>query len=281
MGILAYAKLNPITNNILAAANQKIAKGLLWYKQKEKTSQEEFLYWYPSLNSGLPIVEKPDKIHQAIYMFHDLVHTCLYDPLPDCDKSTYILGKMVGEAMAQLIADGIFATILQKNYDATYSYHKRYYIQMYELLAPNTDIQKLAVALSYFAIFNDRKKLIALCNNPESKKWTHVYCNLYSKMFNADLWWNNEVYQQFEGNKFVYNHQHCYRNNQKKVFSSIEQIVEHNLKLLAIANIEDDGNEVKLSQQLSPNQPFVYQLVKVNYKKIIAESTLAPIRATL
>lgn len=278
--ILRHAKANPLTKRILEAVHQKLQKGLLHYKTKQGSSQEQFLYWYPSLNSGLPIVPKKDTIHQSIYMFHDMVHTCLYDPLPDASFQTYILGKMVGEAMAQLIADGIFASLLQANYQPNYPYKKRYYIQMYTHLK-NIDIRTLSTALAHFAIFDNRKPLIALCNSLEAKKWTHVFCNLYAKMFQADLWWNHQIYQQYQGKTFDYNPTYCYRNNKKTNLQSIESIVEHNLIILEQLEQTETGNGILLAEQLSPKDGFVYRFVQVNYKKPIESSTLNPIREKL
>lgn len=278
--ILNHAKANPLTKGILAAVQKKLQKGLLHYKTKEKTSKEQFLYWYPSLDAGLPVVPKKDAIHQSIYMFHDMVHTCLYDPLPDTNLQTYILGKMVGEAMAQLIADGIFASLLQANYQPQYSYKKRYYIQMYALLK-DIDIRTLSIAIAHFAIFDNRKVLISLCHSAEAKKWTHVFCNLYTKMFQADLWWNHQIYSQYQGKIFDYNPDYCYRNNKKTSLQSIESIVEHNLSLLKIVEQEETGNGILLAKQLSQGNEFVYRFVQVNYKKKIDVSTLNLIREKL
>lgn len=278
--ILNHAKADPLTKGILKAVQKKLQKGLLHYKTKEESSKEQFLYWYPSLNAGLPIVPKKDAIHQSIYMFHDMVHTCLYDPLPDSSFQTYILGKMVGEAMAQLIADGIFASLLQANYQTEYAYRNRYYIQMYALLK-DIDIRSLSIAIAHFAIFDNRQPLIALCNSKEAKKWTHVFCNLYAKMFQADLWWNHEIYSQYQGRIFDYNSDYCYRNNKKTTLQSIESIVEHNLSLLKIVDQEETGNGILLAKQLSPNNEFVYRFVQVNYKHKIEASILNSIREKL
>jgi len=209
-----------------------------------------------------------------------MVHTCLYDPLPDASFQTYILGKMVGEAMAQLIADGIFASLLQENCRPDYPYKKRYYIQMYEQLK-NIDIRSLSIAIAHFAIFDNRRLLIALCKSTEAKKWTHVFCNLYAKMFQADLWWNHQIYQQYQGKTFDYNPTYCYRNNKKTNLQSIESIVDHNLIILEQLGQAETGNGILLAQQLSPNNEFVYRFVQVNYKKPIESSTLNPIREKL
>ncbi|MFT5647904.1 MAG: hypothetical protein ACI976_002599 [Aureispira sp.] len=278
--ILNHAKAHPLTKDILKAVHQKLQKGLLHYKTKEESSPEQFLYWYPSLNTGLPIVPKKDTIHQSIYMFHDMVHTCLYDPLPDASFQTYILGKMVGEVMAQLIADGIFASLLQANYQPEYSYKKRYYIQMYAPLK-SLGIRPLSIAITHFAVFDNRKPLIALCNSAEAKKWAHVFCNLYAKMFQADLWWNHQIYSQYQGKHFDYNPDYCYRNNKKTNFQTIESIVDHNLTLLEKLDQEETGNGILLAQQLSQGNEFVYRFVQVNYKKKIAEAVLNSIREKL
>ena len=278
--ILNHAEGHFLTQGILKATKQKLEKGLLHYKTKEGSSPEQFLYWYPSLNSGLPVVPKKDAIHQSIYMFHDMVHTCLYDPLPDSDFQTYLLGKMVGEAMAQLIADGIFANLLQSNYQPDYPFKKRYYIQMYAHLK-SIDIRCLSIALAHFAVFDNRKPLVELCNSTEAKKWTHVFCNLYAKMFQADLWWNNQIYQQYQNKTYEYNPEYCYRNNKKKSFNTIEAIVDHNLRLLEQINEPETGNGLLLAKQLSKGEEFVYHFIEVNYRKKITASILNPIRLKL
>ncbi|CAA6802080.1 MAG: Unknown protein [uncultured Aureispira sp.] len=278
--ILSHAKAHPLTKRILKAVQQKLQKGLLHYKTSAKSSKEQFLYWYPSLNAGLPVVAKKDAIHQSIYMFHDMAHTCLYDPLPDTSFQTYILGKMVGEAMAQFIADGIFASLLQANYQPAYAYKKRYYIQMYTQLQ-DLDIRVLSIAIAHFAIFDNRSPLIALCPSSEAKKWAHVFCNLYAKMFQADLWWNHQIYSQYKGKVFEYNPAYCYRNNKKTSLNTIEAIVDHNLALLAQSDQEETGNGLLLAQQLSQGNEFVYRFVQVNYKHTIETRILNSIRAKL
>lgn len=278
--ILHHAEAHPLTKSILKAVHRKLQKGLLHYKTKEESSLEQFLYWYPSLNSGLPVVPKKDAIHQSIYMFHDMVHTCLYDPLPDSSFQTYILGKMVGEAMAQLIADGIFARLLQANYQPDYPYKKRYYIQMYAHFK-SIDVRTLSIALAHFAIFDNRTPLVALCHSKEAKKWTHVFCNLYAKMFQADLWWNHQIYQQYQGKIFDYNPTYCYRNNKKTSLKTIETIVDHNLMLLEQLDQAETGNGILLAEQLSQGNAFVYRFVQVNYKNKIDATVLNPIRLKL
>lgn len=278
--ILSHAKAHPLTKRILKAVQQKLKKGLLHYKTRAKSSKEQFLYWYPSLNAGLPVVPKKDAIHQSIYMFHDMAHTCLYDPLPDTSLQTYILGKMVGEAMAQFIADGIFASLLQANYQPAYAYKKRYYIQMYTQLQ-DLDIRVLSIAIAHFAIFDNRSPLIALCPSAEAKKWAHVFCNLYAKMFQADLWWNHQIYSQYKGKVFEYNPAYCYRNNKKTSLNTIEAIVDHNLALLVQSDQEETGNGLLLAQQLSQGNEFVYRFVQVNYKHTIETTILNSIRSKL
>lgn len=278
--LFEYAKLHPITKGVLCLVRSKLERQLLFFKSKEANTKAAFLYWYPSLNSGLPIVHKPDEIHQSIYLFHDMAHTCLYDPLPDSDKRTYILGKMLGEVLAQLIADGIFASILKSSYNQEYNYGKRYYIQMYSLLQ-NYSFEQIAIAIAYFAIFNNRTHLLQLCQNAKAKKWCHIYCNLYYKMFSADLWWNNEIYKQFEGQIFEYDPTLCYRNNQKRCFTTIEAVVEHNVSLLQSITEKDGGDGIKLATQLSKGSAFVYDFVQVNYKSTIDEQLLAAIREEL
>lgn len=278
--ILNYAQVHPLTNSILKSVQWKLQQGFLSYKEKKTCTKEQFLYWYPSLNSGLPIVPKKDPIHQSIYMFHDMVHTCLYDPLPDVSFQTYILGKMVGEVFSQFIADGVFANLLRTNYKSSYPYQKRYYIQLYDHLK-NSDLHTLITAIAYFAIFDNRQLLIQLCLNAEAKKWAHVFCNLYAKMFQADLWWNAQIYSQYKGRNFEYNVHHCYRNNKKISLKTIEDIVQHNLNLLKLLDQKETGNGLLLAQELSQGKEFVYRFVQVNYKNKIEVSTLEAIREKL
>lgn len=286
MGILNenitnFATKHPWTHKILQSVSYKLKEGLLYYKYPSNCSRAQYLYWYPSLNAGLPVVNKPDAIHQAIYMFHDMVHTCLYDPLPNSDLQQYIIGKMVGEVTSQLIADGIFATILKSEFDPNYTYHRRYYLPFYTLLKKQP-IEQLLIALSYFAIYGDRTHLIALCKDePKSKKWVHVYCNLYAKMFEADLWWNRQIYRQFEENSYQFDIKNCYPNNLPITEKSIDAIVKHNIQLLDTISIPVEGDGMKLAQELAPNTHMVYEPITVNYRKKIPTNVLTEIRTTL
>ena len=109
----------------------------------------------------------------------------------------------------------------------------------------------------------------------------HVYCNLYRKMFEADLWWNYQVFCQLATKKHTYTVEHCYRNNRPIQEASIEAMVTHNMYLLNQEEREIRGNGIALAQELSPNNPMLYQLVTVNYKNKIEPTILTQIRANL
>lgn len=273
--IIECARHSIITSDILAKVDEKLSSGLLFYKDSKYPT---YKYWYPSLDSGLPIVVKSDDIHSATYAFHDMVHTCLYDPLPDVDRNTYMLGKMVGEAVALFYSDGVFTNLVRKHLDAGYPFEKRQYIQMYDSLSAHVDARTLMIATATFAIFGDTEILYDLCKTDNDRIGVSLFIEKYSLMFEADLYWNHQVYNQYFGRKFEIDPSLCYHNNKGLYMTSIEEVVDHNMDLLRELSYEDNGNGIELAKAFHNENGLVYNPVKVSYSKKLDEELLTLIR---
>ena len=85
-------------------------------------SKQEALYWCPGLNAGFPLTPKPkNKYHEQTYAFHDVIHFCLPDLIPDGNisdtaRDTYVNHRMSSEVISLIYSDMIYASQL-KEYD--------------------------------------------------------------------------------------------------------------------------------------------------------------------
>lgn len=88
-------------------------------------------YWQPGLNAGLPLISKQDNIHELTFMFHDLGHFLMKDLIfignqdTLLTRRTYIIHRMISEAVTIMLADGLFIRTLELNENVKYDYSER------------------------------------------------------------------------------------------------------------------------------------------------------------
>jgi hypothetical protein len=102
-----YQRLAPPLANALAHV---VNQGVLFRAAKGRRDGN---YWFPGLNGGLPYVPKSDAVHEATYMFHDVMHQLMPDLVFDGQasldhKRVYIAYRMMSEAVSLVLADMIF-----------------------------------------------------------------------------------------------------------------------------------------------------------------------------
>ncbi|MFT4977946.1 MAG: hypothetical protein ACI8S6_003854 [Myxococcota bacterium] len=83
-------------------------------------NRREKNYWIPGLNAGIPFVPKRDDVHEATFMFHDLMHFAfpdlLFDGRSDPDaRRAYIAHRMTSEAFTLVLADMAFVDLLRRS----------------------------------------------------------------------------------------------------------------------------------------------------------------------
>jgi inosine/xanthosine triphosphate pyrophosphatase family protein len=101
-----------------------LSEGLFFRAAKNRREKN---YWIPGLNAGVPFVPKRDDVHEATFMFHDLMHFAFPDLLfdgrdDDRARRTYIAHRMTSEAFTLVLADMVFADLLRRDgleYDFT------------------------------------------------------------------------------------------------------------------------------------------------------------------
>jgi hypothetical protein len=77
-------------------------------------------YWWPGLNGGIPLVNKPDPIHEITYQAHDFFHFLLPDLIftgetDPRSRRVYIIYRMISEAVTLVLADMFFVESLRRS----------------------------------------------------------------------------------------------------------------------------------------------------------------------
>lgn len=256
---------NKDINNLFLYLLEK--KDNLRFKEGERN--EEYMYWYPSLNSYIPLTSKRDRIHQSIYVFHDLIHLILIDPLPSVDKNTYIKMKMLGEIFSFYISEFKYVKTLKKNV-------KWHYDLKYTNCKFNTKNEETILrALYYNFILKDSSLLL---NILKKKKYYELFNGAYENMFNQDIKWNNLIYTQYEQNetkknwhnkilfykKFLSN-EHYYDNKELKDDEIFDICYAHYNNILN-CGITIKGNGFKLGEKIGQYNNKYYNMLYINKK---------------
>ena len=162
-------------------------------------------YWYPSLNAGLPLVPKKDEIHEVTFMFHDLMHHAMPDLILNGDdsssvKETYIIHRMLSEAITIVLADMIFVDeLVTSGYE--YNWSKRRIYPIYEEFKKGgvslDRIKELVWANIEFALLGDESALVKLSN----KEVVLNYKEKYEKFFIEDYRWTVNNYESMMSSK--------------------------------------------------------------------------------
>lgn len=167
----------------------------IYFKEKNNP------YWYPSLNAGIPITKKPDIIHQSTYVLHDVVHCVLPDPLPTTTKPIYVLTKILGEILSNVVADGYGIDILAKS-GFVYDFSKRQVYPLFKAIVNNGHTVKEAVILmfryvSYEVVFESGRDLLYSLVPEMDRVLVDRYLSRYNYFFNTDIVWNYRNYTKY------------------------------------------------------------------------------------
>lgn len=157
-------------------------------------SRREGNYWFPGLNGGLPYVPKSDPVHEATYLFHDVMHQLMPDLVFDGDASndhrrTYLAYRMMSEAVSLVLADmQLVAHLASKPEHAGYDFGKRRIFPLYSALPDGVrnDARELAWAVTRFVLLGDGN-VLAQCG----EAW-RSFSEKYTRFFVADFQWTRE-----------------------------------------------------------------------------------------
>ena len=160
-------------------------------------SRRDGNYWFPGLNGGVPYVPKSDAIHEATYMFHDVMHQLMPDLVFDGadtldHKRVYIAYRMLSEATSLVLADMVFAqTLANDPAHAGYDFGKRKILPLHDALDParRADLPWLLRQMAGFVIRGVPGELPV-----ESPAWA-AFAAKYTRFFVADFQWTRMNWQ--------------------------------------------------------------------------------------
>jgi len=186
-----YRDLPPPLGNALAYA---IDHGVFFRAAK---SRRDGNYWFPGLNGGLPYVPKGDAIHEATYLFHDVMHQLMpdlvYDGVDSLDhKRVYIAYRMMSEGVSLVLADMLYARHLEEDpRNAGYDFAKRKILPLWHALDParRTDLAWLLRQVVDFVVRGDPGEL------PTTTDAWARFSAKYSRFFVADFQWTRMNWQ--------------------------------------------------------------------------------------
>lgn len=126
-------------------------------------SRRDGNYWLPGLNGGLPYVPKADPVHEATYLFHDVMHHLMPDLVFDGAQSedhrrTYIVWRMMSEAVSLALADMTYVDALTHRPEhAGYDFTKRRIHPLFAALPREKqgDLRWLLHALTRFVVLGE------------------------------------------------------------------------------------------------------------------------------
>lgn len=182
---------------------------------KSSKNRREKNYWLPGLNAGIPLVAKKDEIHEITFAVHDLCHFVIPDLIVDTDnkekENTYILYRMLSEAITMVYADMLFIDMLKEN-NVEYDYSARKIYPIFEKikeLNPDIEIKKVLIANAMYCIFEDESYYKELMGGEdislESLSILKSFRTKYEKFFIEDFKWTKKNYDNLIQNKNIQN----------------------------------------------------------------------------
>lgn len=184
---------------------------------REANNKREKNYWLPSLNSGLPLTLKSDKLHTQTFLFHDICHLMLPDLIVDTNrkysKETYIIHRMMSETFSLVIADMLFIDFIKES-GITYDFNKRKIYPLFNSLKKHYNIntnnfddnlKNLFYGVSKYFILGDDTYI----NFSDTQSEFLDFKNKYDNFAIADLEWTEKNYNQMTSNLDIINKWIC------------------------------------------------------------------------
>lgn len=178
-----YQGMVPPLRNALAYV---VDQGITFRAAK---SRRDGNYWFPGLNGGLPFVPKGDALHEATYMFHDVMHHLMPDLVFDGaathdHKRVYIAYRMMSEGISLVLADMVFASGLAQDPRHTgYDFAKRRILPLYQSIPQREELEWLLRQICGFVVRGDPGEL-----GVDTDAWRQFSAK-YSRFFVADFQW--------------------------------------------------------------------------------------------
>lgn len=189
-----YRRL-PAAHPLRRVLGHVVAEGLFFRAAKNRRERN---YWLPGLNAGLPFVPKRDDVHEATYMFHDLMHFAFPDLLFDgrsgaAERSVYVVHRMMSEAFTLVLADMVFVDALART-GLAYDFSPRRIHPLFASLGldPGGDpahLRRLLRANVRFCLAGDASEYRALGADPAAFE---AFRGKYEQFFVADYRWTHQ-----------------------------------------------------------------------------------------
>lgn len=203
-----FIKKNPFyTNSHMAEykldnAIRSILKGGIFFRSA--SNRREKNYWSPGLNGGIPLTPKKDDVHEATFMFHDMMHFLIPDLVftgqgPKEERRVYIIYRMISEAVTLVLADMLFIDSLRKS-GLEYDFSKRKIQPLFESL--NFDFRQdffgqlytLLKANVLYALCGDDSLYRELSKDSSDDSALRAFKEKYTKFFIEDYRWTARNY---------------------------------------------------------------------------------------
>ena len=162
---------------------------------KERWTRRDGNYWFPGLNGGLPYVPKSDAVHEATYLFHDVMHQLMPDLIFDGASSVdhqrvYIAYRMMSEAVSLVLADMIFVRGLTTRPELSgYDFGKRRIFPLFQAIERREDVRWLLSQVVGFVLRGEPGEL------PVHTDAWRAFEVKYSRFFVADFQWTRMNWQ--------------------------------------------------------------------------------------
>lgn len=184
-----YQALEPKLQHALHA----VIEGGVFFRSAK--SRRDGNYWFPGLNGGLPYVPKSDPVHEATYLFHDVMHQLMPDLVFDGASSVdhrnvYIAYRMMSEAVSLVLADMVFVRGLSLRPElASYDFTKRRIFPLFQVIERKDDLRWLTRQVAGYVLRGEPGELPV-----HSEGWKQFEAK-YSRFFVADFQWTRMNWQ--------------------------------------------------------------------------------------
>ena len=169
----------------LKSALHSVVEGGVFFRSAK--SRRDGNYWFPGLNGGLPYVPKSDAVHEATYLFHDVMHQLMPDLIFDGAASVdhqrvYVAYRMMSEAVSLVLADMIFVRGLTSRPELSgYAFGKRRIFPLFPAIDRREDVRWLLWQVVGFVLRGEPGEL------PVHTEAWRVFETKYSRFFVADF----------------------------------------------------------------------------------------------
>lgn len=155
--------------------------------------------WQPGLHGGIPTTPKPDPMHEAAYLAHDIFHHLLPDPIfegtaSETARRVYLVARMLSEAFTLVLADMVFVDAIRTSGYA-YDYTRRLAWPVYEasgLAGSPVDparLREVLLANGHFCVSGSLDRWRSLATGSGADAALAAYRDGYARFFRADLVW--------------------------------------------------------------------------------------------